>query len=182
MININARSVIYSARNLLMPQQQSNSIRGGEYPIRTERGLLFALDTNISHRDSHKNGKEARGFIYVLVCGHSTAFVSYRPYNELDKWENVSNHDSCWIDAIETELNSFYFRLCKLADDMVAPRDLDQRTWFSVFGHDMQFVEIKTTPDDERNKAHGSSYWKKIQSLRKIEIDEFCAYHKKEQE
>lgn len=181
MIEIGARSVIYSARNLLMPQRQCNSKRS-EWPMRTARGLMFAIDTTMSHRDSHANGKEARGFIYILICDHSTAFVTQRPYTELDKWENVSNHDSCWIDSIETALSEFYFKLCTLADDTVAPCDLNQRTWFHIFGHDMQFVEVQTLPDDEKNKSYGSSYWKKIKSLKKIDIEEFVAYNKKEEE
>lgn len=182
MINIGARSIIYSLKYLFLPDNELNKRREAGAPSNAPmwcRGFGVTIDTRIYHQDCHENGKQDRRFIHILIVGDHNAFVAHSSIGVRDpEWVNVGNHDTCWIDSVETELNRIYFDMCKAVDDTVAPRELNQQTWLSIFGNDIKFVEAQMAYDDERNTATGCHVWKKVTALKELTLAEFAAYNK----
>jgi hypothetical protein len=82
----------------------------------------------------------------------------------LNAWRNVGNHDSCWIDSVESALNHHYFEMCHEVNPGVAPASLSH---FTSFGLNDMWTEVlvKREPCKLRNKKH-DEYWYKITEIK----------------
>lgn len=179
MLAIQARSLITSLKSLLLPASFSNYKDGIDW--RTCRGLIFSLDVQISDNvRGHPN--EARQTIHVAILGSHSAFMTTTPlfgWDTSTKWKNVGNHDSCWIDSVDTELTQTYFAMCNQVNNKKAPVALSQYSTLNLF-RPVSFVEATLDWDQARNKADDQQYWKQIQILRVLTKAEFDAYDHKE--
>ncbi len=105
--------------------------------------------------------------------------VSFGAMHNPYKWENVGNHDSCWIDAVDSRLSEVYFEMCAQVNKDKAPKLLNEYSDFDLF-HPVEFVEVTLDWDTERNKEHGHQYWKKVTDFKLITRAEFDAYDKQD--
>lgn len=180
MIDISARYVISSFKDMLLPDGHQN-YRYNQHDPRSNvhliaRGLRFSFDIRISASgNSLANASNAN--VQVLVVGNHKAFVKFGNAD----WVNVGNHDSCWIDSVESELRRTYFDMCDYVNaplpkgKKIPPRDMNQFTTMDIFNKP-QFVEVALSYDLVRNKEHGSSYWYQVDTLRRLTMAEFMAY------
>ena len=117
-----------------------------------QNAVMFSIDARANH---YKNGKRghASDFIHFIMCGgvHVWCVVCDEsdPFRiPIAQWENVSNHDSCWRDAVRDELSTLFFSLCRRAqsgfdeEDRVAPKDVDTNVYFSLLGRPFQFGKV----------------------------------------
>lgn len=176
MITVDARSLVYAFKEFFLPFNEVNQI--GPWPRLYCRGILVSFNVSLWHRESTTKGTDQKRVITVLVAGHHTAFVTdcFDWKNNLDTFENVGNHDSCWIESVQTKLMEIYFAMCKEVDDDTAPRDLNQFTSLGLFGDAPRLVEVELELDKERNVKHGSDYWRKVKTLKTITKEEFYAF------
>lgn len=96
---------------------------------RPNTGLFMTIDIRMSHY-GRKTREEFydRSFCHLLfrapysVHGgintffyESSGFMnpSYQKDVPWDSFENISNHDSCWVDAVDSELTKIYFRMAR---------------------------------------------------------------------
>lgn len=178
MLDIRADSIIRSLKDLLMP----NHFHNYDCERKVFRGLILSFDITISERDTNKEDRKA---VHVLVAGNSNAFVAESGERITSwnyggtVWKNVGNHDSCWIDSIDTELSQLYFRMCETVNKDVAPVTLNTYNTMNVFCP-ITLVEVALESDVVRNKESGSSgsYWKLVKSIKKLTKAEFNAYEK----
>lgn len=177
MIEIQARSVIQTLRNLLMPQTENNVKRLGSMPENFYRGLKFTFDVTISLTEAAQS-QQTRQTISVLIVGDHYAFVAHKKFASRDAltWDNVGNHDSCWIDSVESKLSKIYFDMCDSVSNTTAPVNLRQHSWFYFLGPSIEYVEVQMEWDDILNVANGSQYWRTIKTVRPISQLEFAAY------
>lgn len=128
------------------------------FPLPYGEGLLVTLDLRLHHPKSERN--RASG---------SVSFVFERPHNyckvwtgavseswalpPLAEWEMVSDHDSCWRDAVRSAITKEYFRQAKEINERprggkpVAPRDLTE----SCYVHRVERVHLAYEPIDPSN-------------------------------
>lgn len=181
MINIQVRSVIHTLRNLLMPQTENNVKRLGSMPENLYRGLKFTFDVSVSFEATrtYQKSKQVRSTIEVLIVGDHYAFVACKDFasREETSWDNVGNHDSCWIDSVESKLSKIYFDMCNATGaGGTPPADLRQQSWFYALGPSIEYVEVRMEWDDILNVVNGSQYWRKIKIIRPISQLDFLAY------
>ncbi len=179
MVAIKARSVITCIKTLLLPTSFNNYKDGVDW--RTSRGLVFSIDVQVSDTvRGHPN--EARQTIHVAILGSHNAFMAVTPLFGWDNstvWKNVGNHDSCWIDSVETELTQTFFAMCKQVNSKKAPAALSQYSTLNLF-RPVSFVEATLDWDKVRNETDGQQYWKQVQAIRILTKAEFDAYDHKE--
>lgn len=149
----------------------------GEGNIFFKTGLLFDItlevkDESIDDYEKMEDGKSLKRF-YMAFCGNTSVFVASQDdeddeglrYFEAipsDDWENLSNHDSCWRDAVRSFLIRQYFEMCDEVHPDMRPRDLTSECSIGLCNL-WRNVQIVTgnDPDPERD-----NYWRKLVSIK----------------
>lgn len=114
-------SIIRSVYDMNKPEMISMDYDTGE---QIAKGLLFAFDVSVSYWNKEEEYNERRK-LYVALGPHKAwcAETSFARNSRDDlmalNWVNVGNHDSCWINSVESWLNAVYFNMCHaVADDI----------------------------------------------------------------
>lgn len=108
------------------------------FPLPAGSGLLVTLDLRLRHPNNERN--RASGSVHFVFerpqnyCKVWTSAVpeSWSLPQQLAEWEMVSDHDSCWRDAVRSAINKEYFRQAKEIAERprggkkVVPRDLEE--------------------------------------------------------
>lgn len=153
MFQIDTIHYITMLRDLLLPDSeremkyQVDSLMGKRYQDGNVKCDALLITIDLSMKD-WVNGKDfgRRCNLHILLCGYSSAFMAEtdmverpgptpvrteKPDREKgldDTWRNVSNHSSCWKDAINDEINRIYFRwsreILARSGSGKAPKDL----------------------------------------------------------
>jgi len=118
--------------------------------------------------------KEKKTIECMIICCGTSVFALKRQKNHKrfhwehvlnTDWINLSNHDSCWRDAIRTFLNEIFRDLCNQVNPNAIPAHL--KTEVSLgFSELFQLVNVDLIPDKVREPAN--DYWKKIINIEKI--------------
>lgn len=112
-------------------------------------GFVVSLNCSISNHRAVKT-REDRRYIHIMICAPHHAFIYIPAHGDwnnnwlhgvpLDRWANVGNHESCWIDSVETALSQIYFDMCKHVAEDKPPASLSQ---FISFGLSDMWTEVK---------------------------------------
>ncbi len=156
--------------------------------VGTEPYLRIGKPTKALHMAFDLRGhyywhKRKGGKLYEVNCARGVHLLFHRPYGstgfcstytfigvcespfdrmeEVKKWEYLSSHDSCWIDAAASSLANLYF---EMANELVvagkfstrkapAPKDMSWNVWFRDFQTtelyewvDVQIDHVPTEP------------------------------------
>lgn len=138
------------------------------FPKPKGEGLLIQLDLRLSHpkRDWEKaHGNLSFVFERPNYGGGCRVFsgVTEKGFDlpEIGQWEMQSNHDSCWRDAVGTEIVKEYFRQAKIANDKMAPANL--RQWAHI--HRINPVVLAWEVDPEQRQKRHDDYMKRLTML-----------------
>ncbi len=110
----------------------------------------------------------------MLICCGTSVFSIIRNENHKrftwrdilnTEWINLSNHDSCWIDAIRSFFNEIYFELCENVNNKVAPITLETNVCLG-FSQIFELINVDLITDPIREP--GNNYWKKIVNIESI--------------
>lgn len=163
---IKALHDLFFAKPVFVIQKQGHMIT---------RGLITSYDVRFANHNKDEPTTSAAA-VHVLVADNHKAFVAVQyddPFTRWDNdklvWTNVGNHDSCWIDSIESALSEIYFTLAESCDPTVAPIKLHKFVSHQM-GTSVTFVEVDMMRDDSNPKLSGA--WA-IADLKKISMDEF---------
>lgn len=172
MFALKADNFVCYLKNTLLPHDinQWESLGGGEY---RKPGLMVTLDITLADYSPCNEGKEPiqrRADAHFVMCGNTNTFAlltgrAQRFEIDWSKFENISNHDTCWRSAIGDFLNGVYFKWAEEINAELpkkkrkAPKDLSQHCFAGFTGHRMLMVTYAT--DAERNRP-GDSYFKKL--------------------
>lgn len=144
------------------------------------RTMAFSFDVSASsYTDNHRFGR--RMSIHFLLHGVSKSgsvrtffatddncFTKARniPY---ENWENISNHDSCWRDAIRSKVSEVYFHMCKEVNadrenaglESIAPRDIHTHAHVPMFEQLFEVLEdVEYERDYEAEEHYIGTRWK----------------------
>lgn len=188
MVETSADSIIYSVyQNYLRGTNPFRPQYDDELPriaLRNSTAALFSMSLSSSYYGEDGNiNNDSHVWIHFILCGgvNVWAVVTDNPTPEnleLDAWENISNHDSCWRDAIRNLLSSIYFQECDFVQRMVpeaeraAPKDIHTYATLDRFGGDpfrLIHVWFDTIPGDH---AYGYVIKKIEPSLFKLGVVE----------
>lgn len=130
MYQINAKSYIRLMRDLMLTPVQSEMTHNPDGTI-TCPGILLHFEVRTSSFNGEKSIIATR-YLEVLLCRFSMAFVGV--FDDTQKlqarsWDNVSNHSSCWIDAVNDEFTKVYFELSEKVNANLAPSELAHYCW-----------------------------------------------------
>lgn len=177
MIQISSHSVIHSLKNMLLPSDENHVHYGADRASNKWRAIGFTMDVSVAERGTNN---KARALVSILIVGAQMAFYRRSDFGDMpakpQPYKNVSNHDSCWIDALGTELSKTYFDMCDHVNPNVAPVLFDTDAWFH--GTSPRFYEVMIADDAERNEVHGSKYWHTISSQTPITKQQFMDWNK----
>ena len=139
--------------------------------------VAFSVNTQFSDYGYKEDGNteheygsnEVRSYVHLILCGnvHVWAYVGDEcdPLKApVDEWENISNHDSCWRDSIDSFLTRHQHKCCDKVQEHLpekmrkAPKDVSTHHILGRFlGKDIfAFVTIKF----ERDETSGSYRFK----------------------
>lgn len=170
MIGLTAENMIAEIKEIVLPR---DSYKFGDT---RRKGILFGLRYSIrSHEESDDElftfGAEQEVAV-LIVAPHSVFFmeVEDRIFDltkiPLDKWENTSNHDSCWRSDGLRKLTETYFRLCnKVNEDRVAagfeevaPVTMNHNVWTRLCNPLWKPVEVELAKSDQDKKIVSLTY------------------------
>lgn len=143
MFKLEVSKFVCILRQLLLKQTKiKNTERRNNDLLLTRDGILLRLDLRM-YNDSI--GDKRIGIAYFVMTGNSV-FATLSPYRyltqlNLNDFENISNHDSCWRTAIEDWINKIYFKWAKEIEDGKAPIELNSETKMSYF----QYKPVEVT-------------------------------------
>lgn len=141
----------------------------------THNGVIIAIDVTLSRPwgDDESLRSERHATVFLMFYGNTSVWVAAPEGDEqwiswrdvpLDRWENTSNHDSCWRSDGLRCLTDLYFAMCKDIDDTIAPIKMNQFVRFAGFGRNIfDYVHV-TQIRAPRNK--GNSYWSENELVR----------------
>ncbi len=138
------------------------------FPKPKGEGLLITLDLRLEHprRDWERaSGNLSFVFERPVANGGCRTFYGLTTTGfdvpEIGQWEMISNHDSCWKDAVGAEIVKEYFRQAKVANDKMAPANL--RQWACI--HNIKPVKLAWETDPEHTKKRHDEYMKRLTKL-----------------
>lgn len=125
--------------------------------FRQGHALTLSFDLMLVHyvKGSSSLNEYRRGARMTFLFNRPSDYGSVHTFchEEEQPWEFLSSHDSCWIDAVKSELDNLYFRFAKeiiaeAGDDKLRPLDLRQHVHFSLFGRNaFKWVSVEITKD-----------------------------------
>lgn len=158
MFQIPVASVVCMLKDMASQDKEYWKQHSFENGILTQNGIHVVLDLSVSDYTDEGEHLTCRQTVHFLLCGYTSVFVTVDnswPVHTIpvEKFENISNHDSCWRDAIERFLSKLYFEWCAKVNPNKAPRDLHNFCW-SLLRKPMEKVSIssKTKKDDSYHK------------------------------
>lgn len=177
MFKIDTDSYVRMLRDLLLPEQDRQMIYQ-EDGSREAKGLIISIDLSMKDYTGGAGDYPGhRGLVHVLVCGYSSAFMAMTDIAQLAEptpqrtekidrelgldqtWRNVSNHSSCWIDAIRDEINRIYFQwsrhILKRSGSGSAPKDLSQHAWIDGIGAGVWTCRVVLHKDENNGYPGG---------------------------
>lgn len=96
------------------------------FPRPPGEGLLITLDLRLEHpkdRSRHTSGNVS--FVFERPYSNCRVWtgVTYTGFNtpELTDWEMISDHDSVWRNAVDSEITKEYFRQAHKISKQMAP-------------------------------------------------------------
>jgi hypothetical protein len=117
-----------------------------------KKGVKLELDLSMNN---HHTNKSRRNSIYFVLCGNTNVFVAPRHAGyvlEPADFDNLSNHDVCWRDAIQKYLNNIYFKWSEEICGGRAPIDMDSRCFMGLFTTcELVKVEMVHNPRDSKD-------------------------------
>lgn len=167
MFTVDLDNIICQIIDSLVTRTQPEFIGQG---IIRKKGVLFktikltVLDDKIKKKQSLE---------CMILCGGTSVFAIKRQENHKrfhwehvlnNDWINLSNHDSCWRDAIQTFLNEVFRDLCKQVNDDAIPAHLKTEVNLG-FSELFKLVNVDLIVDKKREP--GNDYWKKIINIEK---------------
>lgn len=174
MFSIDADQMVCYLKDVLIGHKSPNGIQSDKWKhkdgVWTKPGLLVELDLRLTDYAPVNKGEESRsrvGRVFFLMCGNTNVFAythqgGYRYRTELP-WEsftNISNHDTCWRDAIRSFLSRLYAKWSEeLEEEGSRYLDLTQHC-FVGFGTSHHLCTVSYTDDEERNREYGN--WNKV--------------------
>jgi hypothetical protein len=146
-----AQFVCYLKETLIpIKDQQPLEFKGYGHVVK--KGIRVQLDLSLNN---YSNDKNRRAVAHFILCGGTNVFatldgfVSFRGL-KLSAFSNISNHDSCWRDAIDRFLSDIYFAWTDEIRGDKAPEDLDSVCYLGLFTkHEIVKVEYKSKQDDD---------------------------------
>jgi hypothetical protein len=179
MFTICVRSYVEMVRALLLSAEERNMTYGREQDGNLEGpAVLISVDLSMDDFAGDKSYSR-RGLVHVLCCGHSKTFMAITDLAQKpasspthkkqlnsntqldDTWRNVSNHDSCWKDAVDQEINKIYFswsqEILKESGSGLAPKDLYQSAWINGIGAGVWkgIVVLRSDPNNGYPNGYG---------------------------
>lgn len=132
MFQVKASDYISMVRNLLVPEGWDGWKRldNGTW---IKPGVLVSLDCRLDNFDT--GARQVRG-LYFVLCGNTNTFAYQGDIFEsappCDKFENISNHDTCWRDSANNFINKHYFEMAGEIGGPKAPVDLHQACYIAL--------------------------------------------------
>ena len=97
----------------------------------TKEGIMIEYNCAVHDYTGHRSAKESFRRYMILFCGNVNVFVARVEHKSCledvppERWENTSNHDSCWSSDGLDFINRSYFEMCNEVNPDVAPVLLD---------------------------------------------------------
>lgn len=140
--------VCYLVDILLTDEMRRNIKTNGDYL--TKQGLLVKIHLTMRNWQAEQTRHTD---VYFVFCGNTNTFAceSKRKAPATIQYQNISNHVSCWRDAVRSYITDIYFRFaCEISGDL-APAYMDATCYLSRFNTEHKFVEvdIKARPDND---------------------------------
>jgi len=113
-------------------------------------------------------GVSKSGSVRTFFAEDENCFMKARNI-PCERWENVSNHDSCWRDAIRSKVNEVYFRMCdevnedrvRLGLEKIAPVSMHTMAHVPMFENLFEILEdVEYERDYEAEEHHFGTRWK----------------------
>lgn len=142
-----------------------------------DKPMAFSFDVRVASHENHDSyhascsahillyAKTENGSVRTFFARRERCFDRYTNVPD-EQWENISNHDSCWSDAIRSKLTRIYF---DLADEVnvkrkeaglkeIAPKDMQTMVHASDWDRFFTFVEAEFERDYDHHSF--SDWWK----------------------
>jgi hypothetical protein len=156
MFKLPVEQYIRTIRDLVLTDKELTFNTDGSYSC---MGVELRLDFQVYDYDSfdEKTGRfpARHQGVSIILCRNTTVFMADVNGTAVGPYENISNHDSCWIDAIHCEVTTRYFRMCSQVNDDVAPRTLESSASVDRF-RIPQKVRVTYVADDSNKKLSGA--------------------------
>lgn len=169
MFSTNLGRTVCAIKGMVVPiVSMFDYVRDSEGAITTP-GMLMTLDLRLSHYSTATNLVRAdlckSKTVYFLFTG-TTVWVGYETADHrMPSFENykfLSSHDSCWKDAVDSELCKIYNELAdninygmeKLGLKGIAPKDMNDNSSLGWLGDPWKVVGVtwKFDPKDSYKK------------------------------
>jgi hypothetical protein len=168
MFRFDAATMICLLRDKLCPASWGLNDKG-ELP-----GIVFAVDMDLSvYIKAAERFDSIRKTTFVLLCGNTNVFTLTEDDDEnifnpittdVARWDNPSNHDSCWRSDGMEWLSKNYFAAAEELNRRnhlnVAPKDMSDHTALGRLKAPWELVWVK------HESVDGRSYRRKLVSLR----------------
>jgi hypothetical protein len=180
MHSIDASYVVCSIADTVLNRREPAK-HNEDYTI-TQNGIFFKLDLTLSYYppDDAPNDYRTADSLYIILCGNVHVWVAgcdlysdegrwIRPEQvPLDKWNNTSNHDSCWrSDGVQRAISKIYSKQSNRINELlvadglepVAPIKMSQH---NSLGLGKAWTDVEITHDSDAD----SSYHRKVVSVK----------------
>jgi len=92
-----------------------------------------ALYLRIPLELEYKNKKKYTLAHFIIAKYSYFAVENEEFYIDLNDYELISTHDSCWRSAIQSFLSKIYFRMAREINKNISPSKMDSLTYLSLF-------------------------------------------------
>lgn len=134
----------------------------------THNGVVLGIEMTLSRPwgDDESKRSERHATVFLMFYGNTSVWFAAPEGDErwfswreipLDRWENTSNHDSCWRSDGLRCLTNLYFEMSSDIDENIAPKDMNQFVRFAGFGRNV-FNHVQVT-QRRAPRSKGNSYW-----------------------
>lgn len=113
-------------------------------------------------------GVSKSGSVRTFFAADDNCFATARNI-PCENWENISNHDSCWRDAIRSKVTETYFNMCrgvnadreKIGLESIAPKDIHTLARVPMFERLFEILEdVEYERDYEAEEHFIGTRWK----------------------
>jgi len=165
MLQLDAARTICSIKEMLVKPISLWDLKRNEKNNFTTPGILFELDVWLSEYASDNKGKycdaSARQLMYFLITG-TTVWVAYekeRKKPESSDFKFLSSHDTCWRDALDSEIFKTYMEVAKRINSQlvesgfpeVAPAMMKHHSAIGFIGDPWKMVDVTWDYDRENS-------------------------------
>jgi hypothetical protein len=150
---VSAHHYVQEIRNVVLGRGFLDGVVHHDDGSISKPGVLIRLDCRLA---DYNIDKSAQADVLFALCGNTNTFaqtLSLAERQSIENWENISNHDSCWKDEINSYMNKIYFDMANKVNPEVPPISLSMHC-FPGFGT-IQKVTLRYIEDKDQTRFMG---------------------------